>query len=450
MRKTLAVLAVAAATLALVPAGGAGSGEDESYDCAYLAVDDAGEAACRESGSRRSAERPPACRVEVEAVFWTASDWVRLGEALAAEASPCGEYWISIPPLAADKTRLRVLQDDVIRALGPQFHPVAEMTLGDATGWAAWVSRTGNSWFEAGVEFRRRMADAGYDLAAGETWLLNELDRSTRLDIAPYGRAQMHELLRGLYLGDSGMPAAPGIAEIGIAYSHQNLPDVAAYKAEMKAWLVDEAFWTDLGRYVRVLAKEVYPDTRTWGVPGSSRAERRRHLEEYQFHLLELARSGPPEAAAAREFLERAFLPLANGAYRARGGDPFGYTTGHGNTIVSAETMKHFVSEQVHAIRHYAGSHPQGAPAGRLGFSWQPCNRLSAAEPGCGPVNRPFAQMLDEISARIAQSIHFAYRQGGASPIGACAPPASPERWCDGEVPGAAFTDAWRAFETWE
>src|SRR6185436_20269178 len=78
---------------------------------------------------------PANCRLHAEAVFWTQGgqtpsgvwDWTLLGQELAANASACADYYISIPPLAANKTGLRVLQDDAIRALGPRFHPVAEM-----------------------------------------------------------------------------------------------------------------------------------------------------------------------------------------------------------------------------------------------------------------------------------------------------------------------------------
>ena len=158
-------------------------------------------------------------------MFWTGEDWQRLANALAANPSPCAEYWISIPPRATPKTMLRRPEIfEAICALGPQFHPIAEMTLGTQTGWAKWVEQTGATWYEAGVEFRRRMAAAGLDPAAGETWLLNEFDRSTRvdavtptdveirngLDVLPYRRADMLELLRGLYEGDGTVPVAAG------------------------------------------------------------------------------------------------------------------------------------------------------------------------------------------------------------------------------------------------
>jgi hypothetical protein len=200
---------------------------------------------------------------------------------------------------------------------------------------------------------------------------------------------------------------------------------------------------------IRWLGVETYPDTRNWGVPGSSRDERRRHTEDYVFHLLDLVRSGPASTAPARELFERTYLPFLNSGYRARGGDQFNFRTGHGNTIVDAETMQHFVSEQVYAARHYSGAHPRGAPAGRLGFSWQPCNRSSATDPNCVAVTVAFGMALDAITARIAESIHYAYRQGGASPAGACGPPGSGLGWCRGEVPGAQFTDSWQIFESW-
>ena len=185
-------------------------------------------------------------------MFWTGADWERLGKAIAANRTPCGEYWISIPSLAANKKGLRVLQDDVIRALG--VHPIAEFTLGEGTGWANWVLASpddNQTWFTAGVEFRKAMAAAGYS-GPDETWLLNELDRSTMRD-APrdafpvdqawpaFPREAMVEVLQGLYYGAIGMEPLPGIVEIGIHHRHQNMPAdvVRQYKSEAESWLAD-------------------------------------------------------------------------------------------------------------------------------------------------------------------------------------------------------------------
>ena len=440
-------------TIAFAAAGAASADPPHTYDCGLLAANERG---CADDEPQRLREwrLDPNCRLPVEGVFWTGADWIRLASALADDRSPCGEYWVSIPPAAADKKQLRFLQDDLIRAMG--IHPVAEMTLGDTTGWARWV-QDGHTWYEAGVEFRRRMASAGYEVTAGETYLINEFDQTTMRDTAVrtppddrpwpgFRRSDMRDLMRGLYYGEAGMPTSAGAAEFGIAFRHQDIPFVDQYRIELQDFLADAAFWMDVDQYIRWFAVESYGDTRLWGEPGSSRNQRRRHLEDYIFHVMELARTGPESVETARQVLERKFLPLLNAGWRARGGDRFQWVTGHGNTIVDEATMNHFVSEQVHAARHHAGSHHQGAPAGRLGFSWQPCNRLSADEEGCRTMNTAFVRSLDAITARIAEAIHYSFRQGGASPIGACHPPGSHVDWCDGMRPDAAFTESWSAF----
>jgi hypothetical protein len=386
------------------------------------------------------------CRVHAKAVFWTASDWALLGEELAKQLSPCADYYISIPPLAADKTRLRVLQDDAIRALGARFHPVAEVTLGTATGWAAWVDGSpGRTWVDAGVEFRRRMAEAGYRFDLGETWLLNEFNRGTGRDEAPYTRRAMTDLLRGLYHGDGSGPTVPGIVEIGIAYTHQNIPDVEAYKSELKSWLRDSDFWSGVDPYISVLTKEVYPDARFWGVAGSSRSDRRRHLTQYMEHAINLVNAGPNAVGRARSLFRRTYMPLGNATWPAKGPDPYlpPFCCGHGWTMMPLEAMLSFVSEQVYAVRVYATAHPKGPPQGRLGFSWQPTNNFNLSPDEWENAKRA-------IASRIGAAIRDAYGTGRPSPIGACSPAGSREDWCRGaDVPSAAFTNVWKTFERW-
>ena len=50
---------------------------------------------------------PAYCRLPADVLFYTSTDWIRLGETMATDASPCAEYYFSIPALAADKTELR-------------------------------------------------------------------------------------------------------------------------------------------------------------------------------------------------------------------------------------------------------------------------------------------------------------------------------------------------------
>ena len=68
-----------------------------------------------------------------------------------------------------------------------------------------WVATNGSSWYEAGVEARRRMAATGYDVSAGDTWALNELSSAVRQGTGN-ARANMRAFLNGLYDGDGTLP----------------------------------------------------------------------------------------------------------------------------------------------------------------------------------------------------------------------------------------------------
>ena len=386
------------------------------------------------------------CPMHPQVVFWTSTDWELLGEELKAQQSPCADYYISIPPLSNDKTALRAPQDDVIRALGPRFHPLAEVTLGNVTGWASWVTGApGRTWFDAGVEFRRRMTQAGYRPELGETWLLNELDRSTIRDKPPYTRSAMKDLLRGLYEGDGSGPKLPGVVEVGIAYTHQNIPDVEVYRTELKSWLQDSDFWTSVAPTISMLTKEVYPDARFWGIGGTTLNQRARHLTQYMEHPMNLVNAAPVNIGAARSVFTNVYTPLGNATWPARGPDPYTppFCCGHGWTLMPLDAMRAFVSEQIYSIRRYVGNHGHKSPQDRLGFSWQPTNNFDLP-----PAEWESAKRA--IASRIGEAIRFAYRPGLVNAIGACRPPGSSSDWCQGaEISGATFTEAWATFEHW-
>src|SRR5205809_156923 len=82
---------------------------------------------------------------------------------------------VAVPPLAASKTTLRNGEAAKIRALGPNFHALAEINW---AGWRTWVAENSATWFDAGVEARRRMAAAGFDVSKGDTWAVNEFPSS--------------------------------------------------------------------------------------------------------------------------------------------------------------------------------------------------------------------------------------------------------------------------------
>ena len=131
----------------------------------------------------------------MRAVFYAPTDWLRLATTLAAHNVSCAQYYVSIPPLAADKTTFRPDQPWRIRALGANFHAVAEISY---NGWSRWVADNGETWFDAGVEARRRMAAQGFDISAGDTWAINESSSAVRTGTGN-ARQNLRDLLRGLY-----------------------------------------------------------------------------------------------------------------------------------------------------------------------------------------------------------------------------------------------------------
>jgi hypothetical protein len=359
------------------------------------------------------AEQPPvllplsAACTPVRAVFYAANDWLRLATKLAANASPCAHYYISVPPLAGDKTQLRTDQAWRIRALGPQFHALAEVSV---AGWSNWVATNGKTWYEAGQEARRRMAAAGYDVGAGDTWVVNELASEVRQGMGG-ARDEMRSFLRGLYEGDGSIPAARGaVFVVGMS---QATAELSVYQSRLQDWYEDTPFWNDMSAYVSDWSQELYGDARKWAVPGTDPATRAASLNEYLQHEIALARVAPASGAAAASFLSSAYSPLANAAWA--------YETAFGWTDVPYDLMQSYVSSQVSASRSQNGS--------RFGFAWAPKNlhALAAAD---------FKAQTDAILERLAAAI------AGADACGLS--------WCRGDLPGAVFNNGWRTFAAWK
>jgi hypothetical protein len=366
------------------------------------------------------------CRLHAEVAFYTPEDWNRLAVNLAAEASHCADYYISIPPLT-NKTMPRPMSlARSIRESGPRFHAMAEAHL---TAWQNWVIANNKTWIEAGRLFRERMAAAGYDLSLGDTWALNEVPSSVRQNLGQ-SRRNLLDFLKGLYEADGGDSSTKGLVfVVGFGQRTQNL---SVYLANMQGWLSDSGFWSEAGSYVRFWAQEVYGDVRAWGVPETPRMTRTEYLLDYVMHPLALAQAGGDSSAAAADFFSRTYVPLANAAWQ--------WNSGFGFTNVDHEVMRHFVSEQVHAVRHEAGTHPADGPSGRLGFAWAP-NHLDA-DPG-------FPGRAAVLQQRLASALANAYAQGGSSQMGACGPPGD-HVWCEGAYEGAVFTDGWKVFSSWD
>ena len=345
----------------------------------------------------------------LRAVFYSPTDWRRLATKLAADLSPCAQYYVSVPPLAADKTTFRADEAWRIRALGPAFHALAEVNV---TGWTSWVATTGNSWYAAGVEARRRMTAAGYDVGAGDTWALNELSSAVRQGTGN-ARANMRAFLNGLHDGEGA--ATRGV--VYIAGIGQGTGDLSLYQARLQDWYEDAAFWSDLSRFATDWSQEVYGDVRHYAAAGASLEDRRGALAEYLQHQVALAGAAPASAAAAQTFLAGTYNPLANAAWR--------YDAAFGWTDITSDLMEDYVSAQVYALR--------AAGNAGFGFAWSPKNPgLAAPE---------FAAQTDAQLVRLAAAI----ADSDESPAGACG-----ASWCDGVLDGAALTASWRTFAAWK
>jgi hypothetical protein len=368
--------------------------------------------------SRAEARALDSCR-PLRAIFYAATGSLTLAQGLAANASPCAQYYVSVPPLAADKTQIRSGVAGQIRALGSNFHALAEVNV---SAWQGWVTSTGNSWYQAGVEARQRMTAAGFDVSAGDSWAVNEFSSAVRVG-AGTSRKDMRDLVHGLFDGNGGSPAKGVVFVVGIG---QPTVSLATYKARLESWLQDAGFWGDMGSYVSDFLQETYGDVRNYGVAGADVPTRLGYLNAYLEHELELASVAPSTGDAALAYLQGSYAALANAAWA--------WSSGFGYTAVPYDQMEDYVSAQLDAMRSYDAS--LGWSADRIGFAWDPSNSL-------GLSSSDFSTQVAAILARLAAAI-AASADPAAPGAGACAPP-----WCTATVDGAAFTAAWSTFASW-
>lgn len=343
-----------------------------------------------------------------------------LARALATNQSACAQYYISVPPPASDKTEMRTGAASQIRALGANFHALAEVNV---AGWQSWVASTGNSWYEAGVEARTEMEAAGFDVEAGDTWAINEFSSAVRQGSGT-SREDMEQLVEGLDAGDGSTPRAQGVVFVeGIGQSTSPL-DV--YKANLESWLQDSAFWSVMSADVSDFLQETYGDIRAYAVAGADVPTRLSYLDPYLEHMLQLASVSPATAATALSFLTATYAPLANAAWA--------YNSGFGYTNVPYSQMEDYIAAQTDAMGTYDAS--IGRSTDRIGFAWDPSR---SSTPPAGDFSPQTAEIIAQLVASIAAS-----DDPDDPGAGACTPP-----WCSAVVEGAAFATAWTTFTTW-
>jgi hypothetical protein len=367
------------------------------------------------AGAGAPAATPDAGCPPTKAVFYT-SDTQVLAKTLAANASDCADYYVSISPVTTAPNVGEPRSGPALAAVhaqGPRFHALAELRPSQWTAYAA-----ANGWYAAGAKLHDDMLAAGYDPASGDTWAVNEVGTPSNstfatnvIDGTDGARDALRDFVRGLYTGSNG-PALPGL--VFAANPPQLAPDVAGYAQELAGWYADAPFWEDMHRYVSMWAQETYADARAWGVAGAPLAERTAYLDDYLLHAQRVAEEGNDATDAARSFLDDAYVPLANASYRYPSPAPFA-GPGFGYTDIGPVGMQRFISAQTYALRSAFGT--------RLGFAVVPVNDSP---------NRP------AIEGRVAAAIH----DSQSDPAGACT---STGESCDFDAAGASFADSWKA-----
>jgi hypothetical protein len=395
---------------------------------------------------RPPGDEPP-CPFQARVVTYNPNGFDQLFLALEQHRTSCAHYYIVVAPPANPerkrevrrcrsyatqeecRTRSQAIRRDgrpawivdYIRQAGRNFHPVAEFH------WGAWSQVTGWSWQRRGMEFRKRMKAAGYEISRGDTWGLNEFGTSFRYNATT--RTNARNAMRGLYYGPRGYARASGIPFL-VAIG-QGLRNFTVYKPRLRNMTSATRFWNSVKPYVRFWGQEAYADcyvscvARRNGVPYSP-PTRAQYVNSFLFHPVRFSYAGGSASSGARTFYVSSswggrYFPLLT-AYCCH--PKYGHTDG-----LNPTQMKGHVSLQVYSARRWAETHPYSK--GRIGVAWN-----NAA---------PDAAALAEHTARVIQA---AYGAGGTA-LDACRNGADADYWCTRVVSGARFNPCWGTFTRW-
>lgn len=343
----------------------------------------------------------------------------------------CTHWYVGIPLVAGDKTNFHAgvkNEIDAVHQRGSNFHALAEFQW---TAWRQWTLDNKKTWYEAGVEFRRRMDLAGFDVHSGDsdTWAINEIPSTVVTGHGDLSASQVREnikdAVRGLFDGPKKEGKKGAIYRVGAPQDYTDQNNLQTSKQRQEAFLSDDAFWASMNLHVRWWADEVYADPLDECVPNTLVAERARHINDYVFHFPALAEKGP--AMVARSFLRKTFTPLLNAAWKA----PLGY----GRNDIDADDFAMHVSTQVYAVRAWQAQHPQYGR--RMGFAWAP-----------HPANDADKARVPDIGKRLGDAVDDAFAPGHGASY-ACSPSGA-YTLCQCSVGNAKFIETWaNVFSSW-
>ena len=354
---------------------------------------------------------------DVDVVVYTQDGYAELAQAFADHPTPCAHYYLSLPALAEHKDMPRGgTQPAVVRNHGAQFHAMAEFH------WGGWRNVTGLTAYQKGVEFRRRMDAAGYDVASGDTWAINELPSTFRTD--PEVRTRALDTIRGLYDGPPGSPKVKGA--VFLEGMGSTLDYMGPYKSALEDTLRDDPFFRTVEGQTKWWGQETYASPKNVCIPGGNVGLEAQHINQFTHHVSLLAAAAPGSTAnPAQTYFERQYTPMLNMAAASPGYD---------TADMSFEAMREFVSTQVYATRAWAGTHPDQHRRIGIGWTW---NREKLSE-----------DQINVLAKRVARSIAGAYSGDGGKAARACSPSGA-FTFCHCAVAGAHFNDAWSAFDNW-
>jgi hypothetical protein len=367
-----------------------------------------------------SADAMPGCASVTTVIMYSEGTYeLGLPNAFAANPDPCTRYYVHLPALSADKTMPRGGVANV-HALGPNFHAMAEFSWGAWRDWIAASPGTRN-WELAGQAFRQRMTDAGYDVAGGDTWAINEFPSTTRTGDQDVWTHE-ENAVKGLDEGD-GTVSSKGV--VYLEGMGQNLANFSVYKANVENWLQQDAFWNAMDSHVRWFSQEVYADPHFDCVIGSNVQSDADHLNAYLEHIPRLAANGGSGTQTAAAYLAKAYTPLVN--------ESFNSDTGFGDNMIDLGDFERFTRLQVYGTHYWAANH--NYPGRRIGFAWAPRNTTPDQD-----------SALETI---IANSVIRSYPSGGFYGLGkyACSTDGNLDG-CGCTVSGS-YNGGWVTFGTW-
>lgn len=370
----------------------------------------------------------------LRAVFWTVqADPTNLWSALEQYnvGSSCGDYYFANEQGPSSKDRPECYAAE--RASWPaNFHaaPVFEWSR-----WAQWVEDNHETWYDAGVEFRRRMSADG--CRPGDRWLVNELPRSWRstdysASTNAQVRARIASALHGLYDGGSLGNVQGFTADV---VQGQGTADLSVYKAGLKQAYGADVFWRAVGKYVSGFGDEVYNQCSEICVPGETASWiADRSVNPYSYGESFLAAAAPSTTlyGPAKSTLRVHYFPLLNAIWNS----PTPVFDSH----VSLKQMIRIVRQQIYSARRIAAT--SVGSAGTIGFAWK--------ESGLGSDDD--AAAANQLAGNLAVALRNAYRSGGTAGA-ACVdndgtgtffygcPPAG--------KPGASPNAAWNTLKNW-